>query len=1040
MSMRISHGPGSLFRGIGPLTLALALLISLQGFGCGDTINEVNETPATVGALALSVSPASAAVTVTGPDSYSESFTGSEALVDLAPGEYAATAQATGYEAQTDSVTITAGNAASMSLWLRPIGEAGSATGSLSISVAPSLAAVTLTGPDSFSETFTGNESFMGLEPGVYTATAELAGFVTEADTTTVFAGEQSMLTLILQSAGGAMDPTTGSLNVAVTPPSARIGVTGPSEFDVAFVGSETLSGLEPGDYVVSATADGYAAAGDMINVEVGVTSLISLNLSRIVPDAPPRYVYRDGAGGLVPLTRDDVTGGGFVFYAWLQDMPGGINPAVRTDLGAPLPAEQAEHAASLTQNLAAAWVGYRDSAGVVRPVIGAEVRWEIDQEFAGRVGSTQYGITDGEAIQDDQADTVTNNGALDNYLYPLGADYPLYNLTGIGAPSVDGFTWVTLFSPDARASSRIVAVATVFGLEIGKEILYKNFAPAPIIEITKDVDADIINIEDDDTVRFTVTVSNVGDGDAQNVDLADYLGSGVGANYSLGPLPAGATANGDGFDISFPLAAGEEIVFTFDATVTAPGIYCNVGQVEEYTGEFDTRTPTDLQDEACFTATEPELTIFKDFVSVAGGVVTSLGSSLTIAAGATAKLRVRVVNFGTGAASVVSVVDALTSVNGSAVTGNDPSYSITLPTGGTANANDGYNSTLGTVSPGDSVTMMFTVTAATDGVYCDTATVFIDAVDAGNSRACLTVATPHLTITKVNAPLVVFPGNSYRSTIVVTNDGSATAHGVVISDLLGINTDATPDVEVIYVSSSLRGLSGMLTGSEVATGLINIAVDQSVTFTVFSLMPFGAPSGDYCDVASFTSVDAGSGEVEACVEVPAFSALQTQLVDLDDPVHAGSTVTYQGVLYIESRSNEGVDHNEVIYSFGRDRPTNLGTPGSFRRLTTRVYLDTSPVQDATTGLIISDPSNATAVLMTQGDRYTLDNSVPGLEIITFDADFMLVPDVALYIVHVVRVPIGTAIGQYTTSYIWSSTGSALDNEASDSESTTVLE
>ncbi len=148
-----------------------------------------------------------------------------------------------------------------------------------------------------------------------------------------------------------------------------------------------------------------------------------------------------------------------------------------------------------------------------------------------------QFGTSDdnrvalGYGVFDDQADTRTNNGNLANQRYPLIAtEFPLFNQTGLGTPLDDGMTWVTLFSPDKRASGRIVAVATINGEEIGKQILYKNFAPQPKITITKTVDQDVVNlvVAGTGTVTWTVTVTNTGSGDATNVTLNDVLFSGA--------------------------------------------------------------------------------------------------------------------------------------------------------------------------------------------------------------------------------------------------------------------------------------------------------------------------------------------------------------------------------------------------------------------------------------------------------------------------------------------------------------------------------
>ena len=1061
--------------------------------------------------------------------------------------------------------------------------------------------------------------------------------------------------------------PTVGSLNVNVTPASASVVVTGPASFTQAFTGNKFLANLAPGQYAAQATALGFVDQAASINVVAGQTSSISLILERDPIFAQgPRAVYRDGDGNLIPLDASSAQSGQFFFYAWLQDLPSGILPVAVTanaggDPGRPLAGEQAESAPSFTQNLAAAWVGFMDPSGVVRPVIGADVRWEIDQWWFGRVHSTQFGTSDdnrvalGYGVFDDQADTRTNNASLAAERFPfLVSEYPLFNGTGIGSPFVDGFTWVTLFSPDKEADSRIVAVATISGEEIGKQILYKSFAPAPALEITKTVSSDVVNLAGGTaTVNWTVTVRNVGTGDATTVSLEDFLASGDGATYALGSLPAGSTPVGDGFTYSFPLAStftppppqtnqllgnaqsfaalagatvtntgssvitgnvgvsastavtgfppglvlngsvhnndavaqqaqtaltaamvnlrarpcqgapdsqplsnntvtpgvycyaaaadltgplvldaqgdpAAEFVFkigsaltvaggstvslingaspcnvywvlgssgtigagtffvgnilatasitaitgasisgralastgavaldtnaitaplscvpvpasaatvTFTATVTAPGTYCNEAQILSYSSATNTWFPVDLGAQACFTALESNLSIVKDFV--ADDNTTSLGKTRTVAANVPAKLRVRVINSGGGDATDVQVADALTS-------GDAGAYQLISVSPGTPNATDGFDNTIGPLAAGATATMLFTVSASTDGEYCDTATVTATSgtIGIGSDSACLTVATPVLEITTADAPANVLPGATYTSTIVVSNTGSATANDVVISDVVGFNSAA--NVQAVYVSSSLNGVGGTLAGNVVTSSTVDIPAGESMTFTVVSRIPLGAVSGTYCDQANASSSNAVSpDQVEACVTVPAFSALQTQLVDLNDPVAVGSETTYFSVLYVEALSNEGVGHNVLTYSFGLVSPTVLGIPGVFDVTSTSVYLDTAPVRDPVTGVVLSDPSNPTAVLQTLGTDYTLSAPQLGFQVITMSPNVALEPNTALYVVHVAHVLAGTVANRlYTTSYIWDSFGlvvPAHTYQASSSEPTTVL-
>lgn len=300
--------------------------------------------------------------------------------------------------------------------------------GSLNVNVTPASATVVVTGPEAFSQTFTGNQLLTDLAPGQYEAAATAPGFNAASSEINIVAGQTSSISLVLD-----MTPTVGSLNVTVNPAPATVVVTGPESFTQTFTGNQLLIDLAPGQYTANATTPGFVGASSTINVVAGQTSSLSLILQAtpLVAEAPAA-VYRDGQGNLLPLSSTSLQSGEFVFYAWLQDQPaGGIDPTLLTstsvgDPAAPSVAEQTETAPSFTQNLASAWVGFTDSAGVVRPVIGADVRWEIDQWWSGRVNSMQFGTSDdnrvgyGYGVNDDQADTRTNNSRLETELFPF--------------------------------------------------------------------------------------------------------------------------------------------------------------------------------------------------------------------------------------------------------------------------------------------------------------------------------------------------------------------------------------------------------------------------------------------------------------------------------------------------------------------------------------------------------------------------------------------------------------------------------------------
>ncbi len=1017
----------------------LPLFAALSAAGLTSACSDGDDGDSTVivddeteGTLVVATSPADAEVTVEGPDDFEETFTGSEVLTELEPGTYTVTASHEGYPEQTDDVSVAAGTASTVTMNLtRENGGNGDATmGSLIVATSPSSAQVTVTGPDDFEQTFDGAELLADLAPGTYQVSAEADGYGTMSDEVEVIAGLSSAVTLNLTPEGD--DATLGNLIISASPAGASIEIEGPDGYEETVRGSETLIGLEPGEYTASASADGFKSASDTVSVIAGVTSNIGLHLQQGTEGVGPRVVYRDGNGNLVGIDREDVSAERFVFRAWLENLEEGIEPSADVP-GMPTSDERDEIAPSFTQNVAGAWVGYRAGDDVVYPVVGADIRWRIDRDFNEALNSVQFGASDDggaalgfpmSGIDNDQAMTRTNNRRLDNALFPVADDYRLYNQTGVSSPDQDGFSWVTLFSPDARARARLLAVAMVDGVEVGKEVMIKQFAPLADLEITKTVSTDELNLETDGvgSVSFTVTVTNTGEGDATNVVLEDRRSSGAEGDYTLdaSSLPGGATAVDDGFDMSFSLAAGESREIVFDADLSGTDTFCNLATVVEFSDEFRTETP-DLSADACVTTIEPDLNVIKDFVDGDGN---SMGDRVTVAQNEEATLRIRVPNRGGAEATTVSLDDALTTVDGSASSGDDAAYAIaSLPSGASDNGEDGFTIDIGTVGADEVLTYTFPVSASADGEYCDTAAVLVDGSEVGNDEACLVVATPELEITKANNADVVLPGDSYTSTISVTNVGNAPARDVSITDQLG--TLDSGSSRVVLVSSSFNGgVSGDVSGGTVsAPEMVDIAPDETMVFTVTSKVPNQAPFGDYCDVGAYESENAGSGEVEACVQVPAFAALQTQLVEGRDSLFVGESTTFASTLYNEVGSNEAVNENGLVYSFGTEAAADNGSPGVFEQQTPTIYFDSDPVRDDGTGLITSTPSNDTAMELVEGEDYTIDTDEAGLQEISFADGFELAADEAIYIVHPTDVPTDVSEDDYSTTFRWESTG-----------------
>ncbi|MEZ4607022.1 MAG: hypothetical protein R2865_09555 [Deinococcales bacterium] len=142
----------------------------------------------------------------------------------------------------------------------------------------------------------------------------------------------------------------------------------------------------------------------------------------------------------------------------------------------------------------------------------GPEVEWVYDCSAAATSGSATYlregsmfiGGADDEEINGagvnsaSYAETYTNQAGVPNTLYPSDSEnlrFPRWNQTGVDDPDRNGYTWITLYSPDHMARARVNVVAYVGGHEIDKDWLTKEFSlpdcPVEVV-VRKNVDTDL--------------------------------------------------------------------------------------------------------------------------------------------------------------------------------------------------------------------------------------------------------------------------------------------------------------------------------------------------------------------------------------------------------------------------------------------------------------------------------------------------------------------------------------------------------------------
>ncbi len=258
-----------------------------------------------VGSLTLTVAGAPGGagnVTITGPNGFNRTVTGSTALTGLVPGAYTVAAAAItvaghGYQPTPASqgAAVSVGGIAAVSVTY------AIATGSIDVAVAGlpggAAAAVSVTGPGGFSQNVTGSVVIPGLAPGSYTvaAAAVSAGGQTYNATppsrsVTVAAGATAAagVSYAVAVSGGALTIDISGLPGGVAGSVTIIGPGGSSS--QVITATQTLTGLPAGMYFIEAssvssggTTYNPAPVSQTATVTAGATATRSVSYTAVV-------------------------------------------------------------------------------------------------------------------------------------------------------------------------------------------------------------------------------------------------------------------------------------------------------------------------------------------------------------------------------------------------------------------------------------------------------------------------------------------------------------------------------------------------------------------------------------------------------------------------------------------------------------------------------------------------------------------------------------------------------------------------------------
>ena len=337
--------------------------IALALAACATNGGDPDPTP-TTGSLVVVVgglpTGADADVTVSGPDGFEQTVTGTTTLSDLEPGTYTAiaadvTVDGDVYAATVSGSPATVSAASSATITVTYTAPDPVITGTLQIDIgglpAGADADVTVSGPDGFEQTVTGTTTLSDLEPGTYTA---IAADVTVDDD--VYAATVSGAPATVPADGTAtitvtytlLDPViigTLQVDIAGLPAGADADVTvsGPG-LDTALTSSETFVAIPAGTYDVSAAAvthEGieYTATVDGSPATVEPDSVATVSVSYTATSTQPGSLTVT-IEGLPEATDADVTVSGpddveqtITATATLSDLEPGTYTATAADV-----------------------------------------------------------------------------------------------------------------------------------------------------------------------------------------------------------------------------------------------------------------------------------------------------------------------------------------------------------------------------------------------------------------------------------------------------------------------------------------------------------------------------------------------------------------------------------------------------------------------------------------------------------------------------------------------------------------------------------
>ena len=294
-----SAGPHSYtFALTGTYGISLTVTDSCPTGGLSDSSSCSVTVAPTTGSISFASSPSGATIYIDGTLQTPKT---PSTISNITPGSHTYTLSLSGYNNATGSVTVTAGQTATVSVTLTPTVT----TGSIAFSSSPSGANIYLDG------TLVGMTAatITNVSPGSHSYTLTLSGYNDYTGTVTVTAGQTSTVSATLTAL-----PTTGSIAFSSTPSAANIYIDNILQ---SIKTPATITNVSAGSHTYIIRLSGYNDSTGNVTVTAGQTSNVSVTLTpntgsiSFTSSPSGADIYLDGTVvGMTPATITSVTPG----------------------------------------------------------------------------------------------------------------------------------------------------------------------------------------------------------------------------------------------------------------------------------------------------------------------------------------------------------------------------------------------------------------------------------------------------------------------------------------------------------------------------------------------------------------------------------------------------------------------------------------------------------------------------------------------------------------------------------------------------------